>query len=124
MPALNFQKRFVWAVESGIKRQTIRPIRKRSIKIGDMLYLYTGMRTKACRKLDEAKCISIKPFNMGMLPFGHRTELVCVTIGNKMLSSSEIRHLAQVDGFSNADEMINWFQKTHSLPFEGQLIRW
>ena len=57
MPALNFQKQFVPLIESGEKRQTIRSQRKQPIKVGDLLYLYTGQRTKNCRKLAESICL-------------------------------------------------------------------
>lgn len=60
MPALNFKKRFEPMIESGDKRQTIRAKRKdcRDPKEGQTLYLYTGMRSKGCRKLGEAPCLS------------------------------------------------------------------
>ena len=51
MPALNFKKQFAEKVETGEKRQTVRAKRKRAFVVGDKLYLYTGMRTKYCRKL-------------------------------------------------------------------------
>lgn len=31
---------------------------------------------------------------------------------------------AQADGFKDEQEMIDWFGKTHGLPFEGSLIKW
>lgn len=51
MALLNFQKQFADLIEAGTKRQTIRAARKYPIKVGDKLYLYTGLRTKYCRKL-------------------------------------------------------------------------
>jgi hypothetical protein len=48
MPAYNFQKQFAPAVERGEKLCTIR---RKAPKVGDKAYLYTGMRTKACRPL-------------------------------------------------------------------------
>jgi hypothetical protein len=51
MPSLNFQTQFVRLIESGKKRQTIRPLRKNPIKVGDKLYLFTGLRTKDCKTL-------------------------------------------------------------------------
>ena len=61
MPAYNFQKQFVLLIENGEKRQTIRACRKdgRKTKAGNILYLYTGMRTKGCRKLKEVLCKSV-----------------------------------------------------------------
>jgi hypothetical protein len=54
MPALNFRPQFADLVSSGQKTQTIRQVRKCPIKVGDTLWLYTGMRTKQCRLLADA----------------------------------------------------------------------
>jgi hypothetical protein len=51
MVAYSFHKRFVSLIQSGIKRHTIRPHRKRHARPGEALQLYTGMRTKACMKI-------------------------------------------------------------------------
>lgn len=32
--------------------------------------------------------------------------------------------LARADGFASIDDMLDWFHKTHGLPFEGVLIEW
>lgn len=53
MPMFNFKKQFADSVESGEKRQTIRARRKNRPQVGQTAYLYTGARTKACRKLGE-----------------------------------------------------------------------
>lgn len=117
MPALNFQARFADLVESGEKRQTIRALRKdgRDPKPGDTLYLYTGMRTKACRKLLEAECRSARPVTI--LDVG-------VCLGDDLPRRAERESLARADGFDTESEMVRWFQKTHGLPFKGLLIRW
>jgi hypothetical protein len=31
---------------------------------------------------------------------------------------------AKDDGFVDFDEMFDWFEKVHGLPFTGQLIKW
>ncbi len=116
MPALNFQARFADSVESGEKRQTIRRLRKdgRDPQVGDTLYLYTGMRTKACRKLGEVICervLDVEIFGGG------------VVIGRE-LASHEREQLAGQDGFESFAGMRDWFEKTHGLPFRGKIYRW
>ena len=59
MPSLNYASGLGWAVESGEKKRTIRPIGKRKYKAGDRLYHYEGMRTKNCRKLGESICTKV-----------------------------------------------------------------
>lgn len=119
MPALNFQKRFAEDVRTGKKRQTIRTVRKHPIKVGDALYLYTGMRTKQCVKLCEGRCWWVMPIKISRHP---------TTGGGVLRNQSGASHLldefAQADGFDSAEDMLNWFEQTHGLPFRGVLIRW
>lgn len=122
MPALNFMERFADDVESGRKRQTIRPLRKRPIKPGDKLYLYTGQRTKHCRKLGEAVCISVEPMRITaeapqLRAFGYRTVVGWIDVAPK-------DGFARADGLSSWDEMREWFANRYGLPFEGVLVRW
>lgn len=84
--------------------------------IGDTLYLYTGMRTKSCRKLGEEKCkvvANIFIYDTGVLK-----------IGNSILNRAGRDEIARRDGFDNWNAMWLWFRKTHGFPFEGQLIIW
>ena len=135
MPALNFQARFAAAVERGDKRQTIRKRRKdgRDPKSGDTLYLYTGMRTKACRKLGEVKCRTVQWIHIGKFD-GERTgfpEVSSLVDGSPVWAPdfcrdplAAERRFARRDGFRTWQERSDWFEATHGLPFEGILIRW
>ena len=120
MPALNFQARFAQLVKSGKKCQTIRKRRRdgRDPKPGDTLYLYTGMRTKRCRKLREAICTSVGPVEINGPAFGG------LLIGSLMGSDVKPDTFAKRDGFKNFEEMVEWFDKVYGLPFEGLVIRW
>lgn len=60
MPALNFKMQFADKVEKGEKIQTIRATRKRPFRCGDKLYLYTGLRTKYCKKIGESVCHNVE----------------------------------------------------------------
>ena len=117
MPALNFQKQFAPKVESGEKRQTIRALRKdgRDPKTGDTLYLYTGMRTKSCRKLREEKANKVQDITI--------TDAMTFLDG-KLLDRSEIKGIAIDDGFSCLKDFRSFFARTHGLPFVGKLIKW
>lgn len=120
MPAYNFQERFADPVEQGIKRQTIRKPRKRSTKVGDTLYLYTGQRTKHCRKLGQAVCKEVIPIRIGVLYV-----VILYPRDNKrrrILSIPEIEQLAKDDGFDSIADMERFFRKR--LPFMGEIIKW
>jgi len=120
MPALNFQARFAPLVEAGKKRQTIRAPRKdgRDPKAGQTLYLYTGMRTKDCRKLlnGEVKCKSVEKIEI-VHPEG-------VFVSGRLLCHEERQSMAEADGFEHSGQMAEWFKREYGLPFEGWLIRW
>jgi len=120
MPALNFSKQFADAVASGKKTQTIRKHRKdRPIKAGDTLYLYTGMRTKDCRKLEEVICTRISHIVLTEqdISLGN-------TLGGVFCSKSECRAFARDDGFDSLDDFRAWFRDHYSLPFYGVVIGW
>ena len=118
MPILNFQKQFAAAVESGEKSQTIRAPRKHPIRVGDTLYLYTGLRTKSVRKLGEAKCRSV------VRVFIPRGGVHLVVDNKELLYLDQLNPFAQSDGFEDWYEMVRWFEKNHGLPFVGMLIKW
>lgn len=126
MPALNFQKRFADAVETGEKRQTVRALRRDGrahCKPGDTIKLYTGMRTKNCRLLAEARCDAVRSI---------RVEPTSMEINGRILFSA-VHHrdadqtdneFAQADGFDSFMDMADWFRDNHGLPFEGVVITW
>lgn len=66
MVAYSFRARFVVPIEAGTKRQTIRAPRKRHAKPGEEMQLYTGMRTRACRLIRLATCLSVWPVSLSM----------------------------------------------------------
>lgn len=125
MPALSFNSRFASLVESGRKTQTIRAPRKRPIVVGDRLYLYTGMRTEACRKLGEGLVERVE-----LIHLDRRGSSVGAEHPNPMrgsgvwLTESALDRLARADGFAGRKELLDWFDETHGLPFTGSLIRW
>ena len=120
---IGFKKQFAHLVEFGEKTQTIRVFPKRVPKIGETAYLYTGLRTKQCRCLGEGKIESLK------IIYFDRREGRLVSIeddspGLKNGQTFDLTDMARADGFSCWEEMRDWFEQTHGLPFEGLLIKW
>ena len=117
MVAYSFKSKFAPLVEAGIKQQTIRADRKRHARPGEALQLYTGMRTKACRKLltPDPLCISVEPLLM------HQG---VIKMGDRWLNVDELDQLAIADGFTNWGECFRFFRDVHGFPFRGVLIRW
>lgn len=116
MPAYNFKARFADDVENGRKRQTIRKNRKRQTKPRETLYLYTGMRSKKCRKLLEVTCKSVEPIKI--------YSDLRIRVGKKQLTIVDVEALALSDGFKNVSEFYNFFENQYGLPFNGELIKW
>lgn len=132
MPALSFSV-FKEKLVSDMKRQTIRPLRKRPIKVGDKLYLYWHQRRKDCEKLNEAVCsetffINIQ-FKEDFLDRGKPIWRVDRRLDRSVLTMMDFRveELAKRDGFVDALDMMRWFNKKYrdlsgGIPF--QVIRW
>lgn len=117
MSALNFQKQFAPDVESGKKKQTIRALRKDgrpSAKVGGPLTLYTGMRTKVCRKLKDTTCKNIRGIKI------KRGSVTIEGLGDVI----NIDKFARDDGFKSMHDFYNFFETNHGFPFEGALIEW
>jgi len=117
MPAINFKKEFAEKILSGEKKQTIRALRKdgRNPRPGQVLYLFTGMRTKSCRRLGDAVCKSVTPITID----SYEINLNCIR-----LSFADANKLIEADGFGDEDDFYNFFRKNHGLPFWGLLIKW
>jgi hypothetical protein len=118
MVAYSFKAQFAPLVESRAKRQTIRALGKRRPPWpGESLQLYTGMRTKACRKLvsPDPICISAEPVQI---------TAEGIKLGDRWLNQAEQAQMAVADGFENLTSFYDFFRQTHGLPFQGFLIKW
>lgn len=121
MVAVNFRTQFALMVANGDKCQTIRRRSKKTPRPGQMLQLYTGQRTKLCRLLKEAPCLSVRTVVMDDL--NNINELVLTLDGERSLFT-ESRQIALLDGFDSLASMRDFFKDLYGLPFEGVLIRW
>lgn len=114
MVAINFSPQFAEAVAAGRKTQTIRQSARATT--GRALQLYTGQRTKDCRKLADAVCVdctSVKLTARG------------ATLGDTSRFPGDRDDFARADGFEDYAAMWKWFSEryeTHS--FAGYIIRW
>jgi len=117
-----FKPQFAGLVERGEKTQTVRPTPKRMPKTGDHISL---------------RAWSDKPYRskQKMLAEGIITHVDRIEITNDgvtLLPESSVNLRVQVprgsfavaDGFSCWEDMRQWFEHQHGLPFSGVLIRW
>ena len=124
MPAYNFKAQFAPLVESGDKRQTLRKPRKRLTRVGDVLKLYTGQRTKNCRLLREAICTRSRHVLIDRHITTQAWPTPYITIGGRVLTYYDALDLAQKDGFYQLEDMMKFFDDTYGLPVELELIEW
>lgn len=114
MVAFNFSPQFVADVESGRKTQTIRQTSR--AKAGDAIQLYTGQRTKDCRKLGDAVCID--SMYIGMTASG-------ISLGDASRFPRDQDDFARADGFADYAAMWKWFSERYRTnSFTGYITRW
>lgn len=115
---------FIDKILAGEKRQTIRRASPKwaNVKAGDKLTLYTGLRTKQCRKLGEAVVESITP--IALIP---RTEdcAVKTALGNFLLTVFDLRLLVFSDGFESMSDFWEFFVEHYGgEEINMNVIRW
>ncbi|AWJ83349.1 hypothetical protein TSH58p_07290 [Azospirillum sp. TSH58] len=137
MVAYSFRPRFIDPILAGLehapllpgmKRQTIRGASggKRHARPGELVQLYTGMRTRQCRKLGEGRCVAAEPVTLLLEKPG------LVIIGDAMTPADEHEAARQLDAFAIYDGFRDWpdlvafWAAEHPglTRFEGVLIRW
>lgn len=115
---LLFQPRFARLVESGKKRQTIRPRRKSNpIVAGDELSLreWTGIPYHSPQRLivpGPVTCTSMQQITLDEAK------------GQDDPVFFPMQLIATADGFDSWEDMMRYFKEKHGLPFTGDLIKW
>lgn len=119
---------FIDKILSGEKRQTIRRASPKwqNVKAGDKLTLYTGLRTKQCRKLGEAVVESV-----GKVVF-YRAGLIAVVtrygenwLTEFWLTEDEVDELVRHDGFGDVHDFWKFFDAHYpERPIGMNVIRW
>ena len=116
MRVIMFKPCFVPLVSGGEKLQTIR--KHARCEPGDTLSLRRWAGRPYWSKqvlIREAVCMNV--YSIGICNSG-------IVMDGKTLPHDEAAVLANADGFETEDEMIDFFSKTHGLPFIGDLIEW
>lgn len=115
---------FIDKILSGEKRQTIRRASDKwaNVRAGDRLTLYTGLRTKECRKLGEAVVESITPI---FLTPATRRAWVRLPFGLAGLRDDDLELIALMDGFPSLSRFWQFFGEKYGFEtLEFYVIRW
>lgn len=117
MTVLMFKKRFVAPIQAGIKRQTIRPKRKRPIKTGEALSLrYWEDKAYRSPQIEFGTGVALGTIDITVLESG-------IVLGDGSTAVvTDIDAFARSDGFANWADMKEFF--TYGMPFSGDLIQW
>ena len=123
MAAYSFKKQFSPLILAGTKAQTIRAERagrSRHARPGELVQLYTGMRTRQCTKLGEAQCIAVWPIEL------HLAVGIVFANDGWIRTDEDLDAFARQDGFRDWSEMVAFWKVEHpdALVFAGVLIRW
>ena len=127
MVAYSFNPRFIEPIRQGIKTQTIRSYSEaRQPRPGQLLQLYTGLRTKNCRRiLPDVPCLAVMKvriiFDVGQPPVIRR-------ITTDGLPVRDLDAFAIRDGFTDRHDMSAFWRDMHpqatAAGFDGLLIEW
>lgn len=93
--------------------------RSRHARPGEPVQLYTGMRTKHCRKLvdPDPVCLGVYDVSLNFVGPG------CAWLDGEIISNLDA--FARDDGFKGWSDMDGWWVETHATAlFDGVLIRW
>jgi hypothetical protein len=122
MPAYNFQHRFVPMILNGEKPHTIRRRRKYPTKVGDMLQMYVGQRTKKAFKFAESPVVKIVPI---VIQPWHKCIIMQDTSGQMSVTGFSTKNeLARLDGFSSVDSFFDFFKRYKQETLEGFDVIW
>lgn len=124
MVAYSFHMRFADDVADGRKTQTIRARRKRHARIGEPVQLFTGMRTRHCRKLrvPDPVCVAVRALTIWPSD-GPQGTMIHFDMAPEPEPLTD--EFAQADGFDDAADFTDFWLEHHGAKrFDGVLIKW
>lgn len=147
MVAYSFRPLFVPQIQAGLKRQTIRAHRRRHARPGEPVQIYTGMRTRHCRKIvdPDPLCVGVDEIVIWVsLEADNNNGRITINLNGQTLDRASTAALAVADGFlverwdpdewdswqesfpgDAAGAMAQWWLHMHGAGrFDGVLIRW
>ncbi len=131
MNVILFQPRFEPLIRCGAKWQTCRLHRRDgkprarvaetvSLRVWSGLPYRSKQREIAQAVITEVESIQIERNGVS---FGDGTlRAWWVGVGTK--NEHYLEYFAKRDGFDSFGQLVEWFQKTHGLPFSGSCIEW
>lgn len=120
MPALNFKTGFAPKILAGEKPFTLRALRKdgRDPQAGQPLYLFTAMRTKACRKFAEYPCRFAVTIKLSW-------RCIQIPLVGELRFDQQFESFSKLDGFNSYREFCEFHHVKEGMdPKSMRLIAW
>lgn len=112
---IGFNKQFVSRIKAGTKIHTIREDKHNRWKVGIIMHMATGVRTKKYKQFAKKKCIHVQKISIK-----YYSNYIHVKIGGRVIPDGEVIRLACNDGFRGVKYFKEWFSKD----FTGKIIHW
>jgi len=133
---LGFKKRFAPNIINGSKIHTLRNARKVEPKIGELLYMYTGLRTRNCELI--RKDLTLKSIQQVEIVFywgsydrhGNEKESEShhpvIWVDHEHLTDDQINDFFVNDGFKDESDFVNFWdlKKGSDVVAELQMFHW
>lgn len=114
MPSFNFKPEFVPDILANKKGGTIRMTQR--CKPGQTMFLFTGMRTKKCKRIGTKPCVGVMPIQV--------TESRFLLLNGVYLGLQDSNDFAKADGFRDLDAFFKFFENQYGLPYSGWWHVW
>lgn len=112
---LGFKKRFVEPIQIGTKVFTMRGKRKVEPKVGETLFMYSGLRTRECVKIgDKERLISKQQAKLYMQKTKYQNN-IWINIDGRRLTEAEIDEFVRFDGFKDRGDFIDYWMKSSGV---------
>lgn len=118
---LGFKKQFTLPIQIGTKVFTLRKRRKVRPKIGEQIYMYSGLRTKHTEKIsDLEKLMGIQNVRLTIKRLNNFTKYeIKIYVDRRKLTAKEVEAFVKFDGFKTiiewADYWLNGKKRTGAL---------
>ncbi len=100
---------------------TLRKPRKREPKIGERLYMYSGLRTANCVKISDNETLRGKQKVWLYIYRIKNYTSIKIKIDGRYLSEPEMRQLAKFDGFISLNHFIEYWLKNEGVKKGGAI---
>ena len=113
---LGFKKIYVDKIKDGSKTTTIRTLRKIKPKIGEKIFMYSGLRTSNCQKIGEATVSQV---------YDIKIQAPEIYVNEVKMDLQSKNNIARNDGFDCPADLFGAICNTYGAGiFHGSLIVW